>query len=245
MNRALNRIGFDHGAAALVGKQIHCVRCVMPQQMIRPAAGLAERIHVRAAKEVGLHIHLLNVEFASFDLLVHILMRRIEAPRVATHRHFSAGLGSLHHFLTFSIHITQRNFHLDMLACFKAGKRLRGMHLRGRAEDYGIEFFDFQGLRQIGGHMGDAIFGGHFLRLAQIATDQGDDFHIVNQFECIQMLDAESACAGESYVNHLFLQLGTEQNCFAILDLSRKVINFPKSNGLLPYCWQAHGRNGA
>ena len=69
----------------LVAEQVDGVRGVVPQQVVGPAARLAERVHVRAAEEVGLHVHLLDVELAGHDALVHPLVARVEAARVAAH----------------------------------------------------------------------------------------------------------------------------------------------------------------
>ena len=49
------------------------------------AARLAQRVHVGAAEEIGLHIHLLDVEFTGLDLLVHPLVAGVEAAGMATH----------------------------------------------------------------------------------------------------------------------------------------------------------------
>ena len=201
MDGALNRIGFHNLATRLVLEEIDRVRGMVPKQMICPAAGLTERVHIRAAEKVGLHIHLLDVESACFDFLVHILMRGIEAPGVAAHGDLAGGLSCLHYFLTIGIHITQRDFHLHMLARFQASQRLRRMHLGWRAKDHSINFFDFQSLCQIIGHMGNAIFVSHLLCLGHITANHGDDFHIINELESIQMLDAKCASAGECNMN--------------------------------------------
>jgi len=73
------------------GEQVHRVRGVVPQQVVGPAARLAQRVDVGAAEEVGLHIHLLDVELARRDLLVHLLVAGVEAAGVAAHGH-QAGL---------------------------------------------------------------------------------------------------------------------------------------------------------
>ena len=67
-------LAFTIGSPRLVGEQVDGVRGVVPQQVVGPAARLAERVHVRAAEEVGLHVHLLDVELAGDDPLVHPLV---------------------------------------------------------------------------------------------------------------------------------------------------------------------------
>jgi len=59
--------------------------------VVGPAAGLAQRVGVGAAEEIGLHIHLLDVEFAGRDPVVDVLVAGVEAAGVAAHGH-QAGL---------------------------------------------------------------------------------------------------------------------------------------------------------
>ena len=95
--------------------------------------------------------------------------------------------------------IGQRNFHLHMFAGFQAGDGLRGVHLRGRAQDDGVEFRQSQAVSQLGGDVLDAVLASHFLRLFQVTANQRDHLHAVNVFDAVQMLDAEGAGAGECY----------------------------------------------
>ena len=55
------------GLAGLVREQVHGVGGVVPEQVIGPAARLAQRVHVGAPEEVGLHVHLLDVQLAGLD----------------------------------------------------------------------------------------------------------------------------------------------------------------------------------
>ena len=64
MLRPLHRVGADD-PARLIGEQIDRVRGVVPQQVVGPAARLALGVHVLAAEEIGLDVHLLDVEFAA------------------------------------------------------------------------------------------------------------------------------------------------------------------------------------
>ena len=52
----------------------------------RSSCAAGRRVHVGAAEEVGLHVHLLDLQLARDDLLVHPLVARVEAARVAAHR---------------------------------------------------------------------------------------------------------------------------------------------------------------
>ena len=60
----------------LVGEQVDRVRGVVPEQMVGPAARLALGVDVPAAEEIGLHVHLLDVELARHDPVVHLLVAR-------------------------------------------------------------------------------------------------------------------------------------------------------------------------
>ena len=74
------------GLPVWYGEQVDGVRGVVPQQVVGPAARLAEGVGVRAAEEVGLHVHLLDRELAGGDPLVHPLVARVEPSRMAAHR---------------------------------------------------------------------------------------------------------------------------------------------------------------
>ena len=63
MDRPLDRVGLHDRRAGLIGEQVDRMRGVVPEQVVGPRARLAERVHVGAAEEVGLHVHLLDMEF--------------------------------------------------------------------------------------------------------------------------------------------------------------------------------------
>ncbi|MPN56329.1 hypothetical protein SDC9_204017 [bioreactor metagenome] len=83
-----------------------------------------------------------------------------------------------------------------------------GVHLRGRAQDHGIDLGQCQAFGQIGCHMLDAVFVGHFLGLVKAATDQGDDFHAVDVLDAVKVLDAEGTSASQRYFDGLAHDLG-------------------------------------
>jgi len=99
VDRALQRIGLDDRRSALVGEQVDRVRGMVPEQVVGPAAGFAQGIDIAAAEEIGLYIELLQIELAGNDLLMHILVARIEAPRVTAHRYKTAAARQLDHSL--------------------------------------------------------------------------------------------------------------------------------------------------
>jgi hypothetical protein len=59
---------------------------MVPEQVVGPAARLAGRIDVLSPEEIGLHVHLLDLQLALLDLLVDVLVARVEAAHVAAHR---------------------------------------------------------------------------------------------------------------------------------------------------------------
>ena len=67
----LQRVGFHDRRTGLIGEEIDGVGGVMPEQMIGPTARLAERVHVGAAEEISLHVHLLDMELVLEDSLAH------------------------------------------------------------------------------------------------------------------------------------------------------------------------------
>ena len=193
----MHGIGLDDGAARLIRKQVHGVGSVVPQQVVGPATGLAQRIHVGAAEKVGLHIHLLDVELTGFNLLVHPLVAGVKATGVAHHGDQTGLLLQLGHFLRILQGVSKRNFNLHMLAGLQAGNGLLGVHLRGRAQNDGIDFRQRQRISQVGADMLDAVLVSHFLGLIQTTPDQRDDFHAVDVLDAVQVLDAEGTRASQ------------------------------------------------
>ena len=195
MDRPLYGVGFDDGAAALVSEQIHRVRGVVPEQVVGPAAGLAQRVHVGAAEKIGLYIHLLDVELTGLDLVVHPLVAGVETAGVTHHGHQTGFLLYTQNFLAFFVDIAQRNLDLYVLARLQAGQGLAGVHLRGRAQDDGIDFFQSQRLVQVCSDVTDAVFVSHLFGFGELAANQRDDFHTVDVFDAVQVFDAEGTCA--------------------------------------------------
>ena len=160
------------GAAALVREQVDGVRGVVPQQVVGPAARLAERVHVAAAEEVRLHVHLLDLEFAGDDALVHELVARVEAARVAAHRHAPRRLLRLDDGLRVLPRIGERDLDLHVLAGLQAGDGLRSVHLRRRAQDHRVDFGQREAVGQVGADVADAVPGGDLAGLLELAAHQ-------------------------------------------------------------------------
>jgi hypothetical protein len=137
------------------------------------------------------HIHLLDVEGAGLDLVVHILVAGVEAAGVAAHGHQAAGMGHAHNLFAFGQHVAQRNFHLHVFARLQAGQGLAGMHLRGGAQNDSIDLGQGQAVGQIGSDVLDAVFISHLAGFVQVAADEGHHLHAVDVFDAVQVFDAE------------------------------------------------------
>ncbi len=114
------RVGLHDRRARLIGEQVDRVRGMVPEQVIGPGARLAERVHVGAAEEIGLHVHLLDMEFAGEDPLVHELVARVEAARVADHGDEAGLLLRRDHRLGVLEAVGERDLDLHMLAGLQA-----------------------------------------------------------------------------------------------------------------------------
>ena len=97
MNRPLHRIGFHNRATCLVSEQVDSMGSVVPKQMVSPATWLPKRIHIGASEEIGLHIHLLDIELPCFHFVVHILVAGVKAACVPTHGDQPFFFGQNHH----------------------------------------------------------------------------------------------------------------------------------------------------
>ena len=193
----LHSVGRDDFAAGLVREQVDGMRGVVPKQMIGPRARLAQRIHVGAAKEIRLHVHLLDRELARNDSLVHPLVARVEAARVADHRNLAGLFLESRDLLGVREAVGQRNLDLDVLARLEAGDRLCGVHLRGRAQDDGVDLRQREAVGEIAGDVADAVLGRDLLRLREFPAHDGDHFNTVDQLDRVEVLGAERAGAGK------------------------------------------------
>ena len=77
------------------------------------------------------------------------------------------------------------------------------MHLRRRAQDHCIDFWQSQAVCQIGGDMTNAIFVRNFFGLVEFAANQGNDFNAIDIFDAVQVLDAKCARACQCDFNGL------------------------------------------
>ncbi len=206
MDRALHATCNRGLLAGLVLEQIHGMRGVVPQQVVGPAARLAQRIHVGATEEVSLHVHLQHLQFTGHDLLADPLVAGVEAARVAAHRDEPGALLRFQGLFRILEAVGQRDFHLHMLAGFQALDGLLRMHLRGRGEDHRIEAGLLEALGKIAGVMRNAEFLRDFPGGFLVATGERDDLDAGNLLDGLQMLDAERALSCQTYFHGMNLE---------------------------------------
>jgi len=90
-----------------------------------------------------------------------------------------------------------------VFAGLQALRGLRGMHLRGGAQDDGVDFGQRQAIGQIGGHVRDAVLACHLFGRLAPAADQGHHLHAVDVANAVQVLDAEGTGAGQRHFDSL------------------------------------------
>ena len=133
------------------------------------------------------------------DPLVHPLVARVEAARVAAHarpgrsRFCTAATACASAQLSASGIST-----CTCLPAFRHGDRLRGVHLRRRAQDHRVDVLRAPGFGEVGAwHAPMPYLRGDLLGLLELAADQRDDLDAVDDLEAVEVLDAERAGAGE------------------------------------------------
>src|SRR3954452_24780681 len=194
MDRPLHRIAIGNRLAGLVLEQVDGVGGVMPQEVVGPTARVTRRVDVLAAEEIGLHVHLLDLELTLLDALVNPLMTGVEAAHVPAHRHDAGLLGDLHQLFGVFDAVGDRDLDQHMLAGAHHLFALPEMHLGRRGENERIGAFDALG--QVAGVMGNAVFLGDLCGGVLIAADQRGDLYAGNALHRVEMLLAKGALAG-------------------------------------------------
>src|SRR5262252_1502119 len=205
------------GLAALVLKEIDRVGGVVPQEMVGPAARIARRVDVPAAKEVGLHVHLLDLELALLDLLVDVLVARIEPPHMAAHGGDAGLLGDLHQVLGVLDAVGDRDLDQHVLAGAHHLLALAEVHLGRRREDHRVSALDALG--QFAGVVRDAVFLRHLRGRSLVSADQRGDLDAGRAFQGVEMLLAEGALPGNANLHHLLLRTSDTARAAARLTL--------------------------
>ncbi len=201
VDRPLDARATRAGLAGLVLEQVDRVRRVMPEQVIGPAAGLAQRIQVLAAKEEGLNVHLLDLQLTRADALMDPLMGRVEAPGMAGHRDAATTLGEIRQTLGVGQIVGHWDLDHDVLARLQAQHRLGGVD-RSRGGEYGG--FDArlsQRFAEIQRPVGDAeALGGRASRFRH-AAGKADHIDAGNVRHRFKVFDAERAFPGEDHLH--------------------------------------------
>ena len=155
MNRPLNRVGNHRSLTGLVLEQVHRVTGMVPQQMIGPRSRLPRRVHVLSAKEVGLHVHLLDGELTRLDPLVNPLVTGIEAAHVTGHTDHAAFFLDLDQPLRVRDGVGDRNLDQHVFAGPHHLLRLRGVHLGRTGDDDRLQARLFQRFREVRAPVGN------------------------------------------------------------------------------------------
>ena len=162
MDRALHRVAVGDVLAGLVLEQVDGVGGVVPEQMVGPAPRIARRVDVLPPEEIGLHVHLLDLQLAGLDLLVDVLVARVEAPHVAAHGGDAGLLGDLRQVLGILDAVGDRDFDQHVLAGAHHLLALAEVHLGRRGQDHRVGALD--AFAQFAGVMRDAVFLGDLRR---------------------------------------------------------------------------------
>ncbi len=195
MDRALDAAGHRTDLTGLVLEQVHGVAGVVPEQMVGPAARLALQVDVGAAEEIGLHVHLLDVQLAGHDLVVHPLVAGIEPAGVAGHGHHPGLLLHVDDPLRVRDAVGHGDLDLDVLAGLHALHRLLGVHLGGGGQDHRLDARNLQALAEVAGPVGNVELLGHLLGGLGAAADQGDDLDAVDLLDAFQVALSERPLA--------------------------------------------------
>src|SRR5215471_15968592 len=191
MARPLHCKAFRDDLAGLILEQVDRMRRMVPQQMIRPTARLAGGVYVGAAEEIGLHVHLLNLEFAAPDPLVHPLVTRIEAAHMPAHGDDASLLLDFHERFGVRNAVGDRNFDQHVLAGAHHLLALPAVHLGRRGENDGVGALD--AFAEVAAAVRNAVFLGDFRGGVLIAADQRHHLNIRNALQGVKMLLTEGA----------------------------------------------------
>ncbi len=139
------------GLAGLMQEEVHRVGRVVPQQVVRPAARLAEGVEVLPPEEIGLDVHLAQRQPAALDPLADPLVGGIEPPRVAGHRDEAGAGRGFGETLGVGEIVGHRDLDLHRLAGLQALDRLGGVEGRRRGQDDRVDVAPSQAQSSGGG----------------------------------------------------------------------------------------------
>ena len=120
-------------------REIDGVATVMPEEVVDPRARLAVHVQVRAAEEVRLDDHVMQVEGALADPPVDFAVRARKPPSVGDHADFARLALRVQHPLCVGEIKAHRNLDLDVLALRQGEQRLLAVLFGGGRQNDRID----------------------------------------------------------------------------------------------------------
>ena len=191
MGRTLQDLNVFGEVAGLVLEQVHRMAGVMPQQVVGPAPGLAQRVDVGAAEEEGLGHQVLKLQLPGLDPPMHPLVARVEASHVVHHRDQAGGPLYLDHPLGAHERIRHRDLDEHVFAGVHHLLGLPGVQRRRRGEDGRLHPRLAEALVEIHRPVGDPVLAGHGLGVLGHAAHDGCDLHAFDARQRIEVLVRE------------------------------------------------------
>jgi len=177
-------------------REIHRMATMMPKQVVDPRPRLPVHVQVRAAEEIGLDDHVMQVEGAFLDALADLAMRARKAAGVRHHADLAGRFRRLHHVLGVSEAERHRDLDLDVLAHGERQERLVRMLIGGCRQNDGINSRTIDAGLQVSGGEGNIPLRGEILHAFFGAASDRDDLYIVDLCQRLHMDFAHrtSAC---------------------------------------------------
>jgi hypothetical protein len=198
-------VGHHRLLARLPLEQVDGVAGVVPQQVVGPRPRLAGRVHVGAAEEVGLDVHLLDVQLAGLDAAVDPLVAGVEAAHVAGHGDHAGLLLEADQPLGVGRRVGDGDLDQHVFPRAHALLGLFGVDLGRAGDDDGLEAGLLQGLAEVGRPVRDVPLLGELLRAGRPAAGQRDDLDSGNVLQSLHVAGAERTTPGKSdlHVTHM------------------------------------------
>ena len=174
---------------------------VMPKQMIRPTPRFAIRVGIGASEEIGLRVHLLNLEFPGDDAVVHPLVRGVEPSHMIHHGNDTGLLLQCNQRLRVREIVRHGNLDHHVLAGSHHPARLLRVDRRRRGQNGRFHTRLCQGLIEVQRDMRNTARFSHRFHGFLYAPADGNHFDVVDPFDRVQVLVRESA-----FANHADLQ---------------------------------------
>jgi hypothetical protein len=153
---------------------------VMPQQVVDPRARLAVHVEVRAAEEVRLHHHVVQVERTLLDAAPDLAVGIGEAARVRDHQHRPRLLLRIQHLLRVRQSERHRDFYLNVLALREREHRLLTMLIARRRQNDRVDAGTVDALFQVRGGERDIPLRRELFRACLGAPGNRNDLHTLD-----------------------------------------------------------------